>query len=352
MPAELADDHVLVREQSEANRIHNKGNYGRPLSGGALRLDLIEAAYLVEVERLDVEELGQELEWSDLLVHASRRLAGFEILYIVFRDLRERGYLVHAAKDAASGAHFHTWPRGSDRPTKTPDAWIRAVSERRPFNLPDLSRFAAAARAAGAQARLALVDEEGDLTFYELSQDAPKGKTPPQPSQAVEGVLLADRVLVPDAEGAARLHEKEFYGKGMARGLQLSLVEAAHLVEEDRLSLKDVAGKTVTAASLRKRGKDLEPQLDLRLKVFADLKGRHLIAKTGFKFGTHFRAYDSRPEEGHAPYLVQAVPADFESPWEPLARAIRLSHSVRKRFYLACPRAGAVDYLSFGRFRP
>lgn len=354
MPGELLGDHVVVRAQSEANRIHSKGHYGRPLSGGGLRLDLVEATYLAEADRLAVERAGHALGWADLVIEASRCQPGFEILYLVYRDLRERGYLVRAADGPAAraGAPFVSWPRGTLRPG-APEAWMRAVSERSEFVFGELDGFVQAARDAACLARLAVVDEESDLTYYELGADAPAGRAGPGALPATRAVLLADRILVPDPSLARELHAREFLGKPVGSGLQLSLVESLHLVERGVLAVQDArTGKPLAAAALRRRGREIEPHLELRARIYAELRRRGLFVKTGFKFGTHFRAYEGDPDAGHAPYLVQAVPADFRTPWEPVARAIRLSHSVRKKFYFAAPERGRVRFLSFGRFRP
>lgn len=355
MAGQLAEDHVLVRAQSEANRIHNKGHYGRPLSGGALKLDLLEACYLAESGRLDVERNGGTLDWAELVVEAGRRRPGFEILYLVYRDLRERGYILQAspAEEAKAGAHFRLWPRGTERP-REPSAWVRAVSERSRFVFGECSRFVEASQGHKVVPRLCVVDEESDLTYYDLSAEPPAGPVDARPLAApVDAWLLEDRVLVPAARDALELHAREFFGKPVADRLQLSLVESLYLVDRGDLRLVEAATrKPITAATLRRRAKDIEPQIDLRHAVYADLKRRGLIVKTGFKFGTHFRAYEEAPEEAHAPHLVQAVPHDFESPWEPLARGIRLSHSVRKRLHLAAPGPRGVSYLAFGRFRP
>lgn len=351
---ELDGKHVIVRAQSEANRIYNKGHFGRPLSGGGLKLDLLEACYLTEVERLEVADGNGPMAWEALLVEATRRQPGFEIPYLVYRDLRERGYLVHAspAGEEKAGAHFRLWPRGTERPGPAA-AWLRVSSERAPFEFRATRRFVDAARAVSAIPRLCVVDEESDLTYYELSLDPPQGPILPQRIQpVVEALLLADRVLVPDAARAPDLHGREFFGKPVAGRLQLSLVEALYLLERGDVTIVEPGTrKALSVAQVRKRARDVEPQIELRHAVYADLKRRGLIVKTGFKFGTHFRAYEGPPETGHAPHLVQAVPADFESPWEPLARAIRLSHSVRKRIHLAAAGTKGVDYLSFGRFR-
>ena len=43
---------VVVPSEAEANTLHNKGAFGAPQSGGSLRLDFLEALYLVEVDAL------------------------------------------------------------------------------------------------------------------------------------------------------------------------------------------------------------------------------------------------------------------------------------------------------------
>ena len=52
MPGELKGDSVIVSDQREGSQLYSKGNYGYPLSGGGLELDLTEAVYLAESNRL------------------------------------------------------------------------------------------------------------------------------------------------------------------------------------------------------------------------------------------------------------------------------------------------------------
>jgi len=89
-----------------------------------------------------------------------------------------------------------------------------------------------------------------------------------------------------------------------------------------------------------------------RLAVFEDLKKRGLIVKTGFKFGSHFRAYTKSPDETHAEFLIHVVEKDFKSIWEEISRAVRLAHSVNKEICLAQLSKTNIDYISFGRLRP
>ncbi|OGS51920.1 MAG: tRNA-intron lyase, partial [Euryarchaeota archaeon RBG_13_61_15] len=132
MSGRLTGEHVVVGDQTEASQIHNKGSYGVPQSGGGLKLELMEAVYLVESGRLAVVSEGSELSAGDLLRTGHKSSEGFEVRYLVYRELRQRGYIVKAS---APPLDFRVFPRGGS-PNKTPSKWwVAAISERSTFDL-------------------------------------------------------------------------------------------------------------------------------------------------------------------------------------------------------------------------
>lgn len=343
---------MLVAREAEANRIHNKGAYGKPLSGGALELSLVEAAHLVETGRLAIDGLP-EPTLPALVEEAVRAQPEFEIPFFVYSDLRARGYVL---KHAARGANrFLVWPRGSSPSGAKPDALLVAVSEREPFVLSGLLELLADAAATRSRVTLGVVDEEGDLTHYEASLVEPEGAATAGDLPACEGTLLEDRVLLWDAGAATRLHEAEMLGKRVAGGLQLSLVEATHLVARGVLSVTEGGRggrKPLSGRAFRRAAERVQPDLELRLAVYDDLRRRGVVAKTGFKFGAHFRCYERLPATAHAPWLVHAVPQDWQATWPEVSRAVRLAASVKKRMLFAWPGRDGVGYLRIDRMRP
>ncbi|MEM0343455.1 MAG: tRNA-intron lyase [Thermoplasmata archaeon] len=342
---------VLVEDQAEASQIHNKGHYGVPQPGGSLKLDLMEAVYLVESDRLKVVQDGREKSSSELLRIAHKISEGFEVKYLVYRELRQRGYVVKAG---APPLDFRVFPRGGS-PNKTPSRWwVSAVSERSSFDLGKLLEHLDRTADVRKNLLLAIVDEESDVTYYEVRRVHPKGRVGALDlTRPVDAVLLADRVLVPDKEGAEMLHSEHFFGKQVGPSLQLSLIEAAFLMELGALRLRDAkTNREVTLSALRKRARSLQPDFDLRLDAFKDMKARGLVVKTGFKYGSHFRAYEGDPGKQHARYLVHAVPADYTAMWPEVSRAVRLAHGVKKEILLGRVADGQVDYVSLSRFRP
>ena len=171
MSARLKGSEVVIADPSEASQIYNKGYYGVPQSGGSLKLSLMEATYLVDSGRLEVKSRGRVLGAGDLLRFAHKASEGFEIKYLVYRELRQRGYVV---KLGQSPLDFRVFPRGST-PNKTASRWwVAAISERSTFDLGDLLDNLDRATELRKKLLLAVVDEESDVTYYEVRRISPK----------------------------------------------------------------------------------------------------------------------------------------------------------------------------------
>src|SRR6267143_3346980 len=174
MPGELRGDAVIVEDAAEGSALYNRGYFGAPKSGGALALDLLEAVYLVEAERLEVRRDSRRVSARELFRAASSAIPSFEIRYLVYRDLRQRGYIVEARDGPVD---FQVYPRGG-APKKTPSKyWVRALSERAVFDLIELLARAGEAAAVRKTLLLGLVDEESDLTYYGVREARPTGRS-------------------------------------------------------------------------------------------------------------------------------------------------------------------------------
>jgi len=347
----LRGSEVVIDDQAEASQAYNKGYYGVPQPGGSLKMDIMEAAYLVESERLEVLSDSKTMSAGDLIKVAHRLSEGFEVRYLVYRELRQRGYIV---KFGQSPLDFRVFPRGGS-PNKTPSKWwVAAISERSTFDLGKLLDNLDRTVDVRKKLLLAVVDEESDVTYYEVKRVSPKGKLGAVDlSRQLRTILMGDRVLVTDPEDAQALHGGHHFGKQMGKMLQLSLLEAAFLVELGAIKLADAkTGKAITLSTLKKRARGIQPDFDLRLDAFKDMKAKGLIVKTGFKYGSHFRAYEADPEKQHARYLVHAVPKEYKAMWPEVSRAVRLAHGVKKEILLGRVSEREVEYVSLSRYRP
>ncbi len=351
MSGKLVGESVIVDDPAEASQIHNKGSYGVPQSGGGLKLELMEAIYLVESDRLSVASDGSPISAADLLRTGHKASEGFEVRYLVYRELRQRGYVV---KTSSPPLDFRVFPRGG-APSKTPSKWwVAAISERSTFDLGALLGHLDRTSDVRKGLLLAVVDEESDVTYYEVKRVVPKGRLGAVDlSSAHEGLLMADRVMVDAGHSAVAIHGGHFFGKMIGQALQLSLIEATFLVELGALKLRDAkTNKPVGLPALKKRARAVQPDFDLRLSTFKDMKGKGMVVKTGFKYGSHFRAYEGDPDKSHARYLVHAVPEEYTTMWPEVSRAVRLAHGVKKEILLGRVSKKEVEYVGLSRFRP
>ncbi|UCE44962.1 MAG: tRNA-intron lyase [Methanobacteriota archaeon] len=351
MTGMLRGDEVVISDAAKGSQIYNKGYFGVPQKGGGLTLDLMEATYLVDSGRLEVRSKRKQLSAGDLLRLAHKSSRGFEIRYLVYRELRQRGYIVKMGQPPLD---FRVFPRGG-APNKTSSKWwVAAISERSAFDLGDLLDNIDRADQIRKKLLLAVVDEESDVTYYEVRRQSPKGRLGPVNLETgAEGVVMADRVMVTDPDAAESLRRNHCFGKLIGRILQLSLIEAVFLAEMGALKLRDGRShRTVGLETLRRRARKLQPDFDLRSTTFKDLKAKGLIVKTGFKYGSHFRAYEGDPDKNHAKYLVHAVPEHYKAMWPEVSRAVRLAHGVKKNILLGRVSPDEVEYVSLMRHRP
>jgi tRNA-intron endonuclease len=350
MPGELRDNHISVDDPGEASTLYNRGYFGAPRSGGGLDLSLLEAVYLVEADRLEVCRRGRPVSLRELFRAAGALGGKFEIRYLVYRDLRQRGYVVEPRDGPID---FYVLPRGG-APRKTPSRyWVRALSERAVFDLAELLQRAEEAASVRKTLLLGLVDEESDLTYYAVREASPRGhRLPSKLSEKVIVHFLGDRAVVLDEAQAMRLHEAGYFGKLVGRRLQLSLLETAYLLEAGLIDVRNAeTDRPIRLARLVKEAKAIQPDFELRLRAYEDLTGRGVISKTGFKYGAHFRAYEGDPEVHHAKYLVHVVPKGHRGAWPEISRAVRLAHGVKKQILFG--EVGPdVRYVKLERVRP
>jgi tRNA-intron endonuclease len=222
------------------------------------------------------------------------------------------------------------------------------------FDLGDMVDYIKRVQKARKKLLVGIVDEEGDLTYYQARLVKPKGKVKPKKvRKKISAMFLGDRVLVVDSEQANKLHHTEFFGKFIGEGLQLSLLETAYLLESGVMILRDPkSSKRIEYDQFIRKAKRIQPDFITRLNVYRDLKSKGLIVKTGFKYGTHFRVYKADPDKEHALYLVHAVSTSYHSTWPEISRAVRLAHGVKKELLLGRVNENRSEYVSLKRMRP
>ncbi|HEC76064.1 MAG TPA: tRNA-intron lyase [Thermoplasmatales archaeon] len=333
--AELMEDKVIVEEQKDASRIYNKGFFG--IYDGKLELNLVEACYLLDKGKFEVEKNGKKLDLKKFMEHSLSYIPDFEIKYFVYRDLRERGYVIKEGND------FVLYERGKKPPAK-PSFTVKAISERAKFKIKEMAEFIEKAKN---KLIVGVADEEGDLTYYIAKFFKLKGGLK---ERKYEGkiILLNDRCIVWDENLMEKLKE-DFIGRDFGKYIQISLTETCYLAEKGAKIIKN--GRKIGMKRFIQHAKKIQPDIENRFKVYSELRKLKLLPKTGFKFGSHFRVYSSEPEKSHAPYLIHVVGSDYEATWAEISRAVRLAHSVKKEM-IFCMVDDEIKYIRLKRITP
>ncbi|MGM0510297.1 MAG: tRNA-intron lyase [Thermoplasmatota archaeon] len=328
MTGQLQEENVIVSDEKKGNQLYNKGYFGKPMSGGGVELDLYEALYLYEAERLDVANPPDQIMDRDgLWQHSLKFEDEFSLKYPIYRDMRRRGYVV---KTASKPADFRVFPRGGG-PGKTQSKyWLCGRAETDEFSINEVVSICDRVSDLKKTLLFGLLDEEGDVTYYNISTIDLKGS-----NKKIEGkyqATLTKNKCIVDESGRA-LREEGFYGKERGDVLQLSLVETLYLLSQGRLRIFDgQTGEELGEDDFREHGKKVQRDFELRENIYEDLRDNGLIPKTGFKYGTAFRAYKKNPEQHHAECLIHPIEHDFRTSWYEVSRFVRLAHSVRKEF--------------------
>ena len=180
---ELVESRVIIWD-TDAVALYDESGYGKPLpeeKPDRIELELVEAVYLVEKEKLKifVKEDGKKkkLEFKDLMEIGTKNVNQFHPQYIVFRDLRERGYLVKTG--FKFGSHFRVYERGVKLKRGQKAAHehtkfvVHCVPEESAFSLPEMSRAVRLAHNIRATFVWAVVDAESDVTYYNIQRLTP-----------------------------------------------------------------------------------------------------------------------------------------------------------------------------------
>lgn len=156
---------IISSNSQEAHALHKKSVFGETTQD-KIRYSLSETLFLVEKKKMQVFSKNKELSAKELLNKFKKIDSKIQIKYPVFRDLREKGYVVKTA--LKFGAEFRVYDKGS-RPGKKHAKWIVFTdSESKKIAWNDFSAKNRVAHSTKKNLLLAIVDEENSITYYEV----------------------------------------------------------------------------------------------------------------------------------------------------------------------------------------
>lgn len=155
----------ISSNSSEAFTLYKKSHFGEP-SGEKIRYSLPEALFLAEKGKIEIISGKKKLAFRDIMKKAGGIDKRINTRYAVFKNLRKKGYIVKTA--LKFGADFRVYDRGF-KPGEKHAKWVVfADNESKRLTWHEFSAKNRVAHSTKKTLLLAIVDEEGDVSYYEV----------------------------------------------------------------------------------------------------------------------------------------------------------------------------------------
>jgi tRNA-intron endonuclease len=162
----LLKDGIRVSEQSSIDALSQRG-YGT-VESERVTLAFYEALYLLDRGMLEVKNEEEEnVSFQDLLKVYERADENAWINYLVYRDLRSRGYVVREGFGA--GIDFRIYERGSYG-KDTASYLILSTQEGKPMPIEDMKGALERSQKQKKELILAVMNRRGEIVYYSVSE--------------------------------------------------------------------------------------------------------------------------------------------------------------------------------------
>lgn len=163
----LLNDRVIVKDEN-AHNLYNKRYYGN-LTDSGLELSFIEALFLLtknKIEIYDDDKLITKEDLTDII-----RQKHIFSHYLVYKDLRIRGYIIKTG--FKYGSDFRIYERGHALGDGHSNFLVKILSEEQEIKVRDFSSYVRVAHGVRKTLLLAVVDDEYDITYYDIEWTKP-----------------------------------------------------------------------------------------------------------------------------------------------------------------------------------
>ncbi|MBI3027773.1 tRNA-intron lyase [Candidatus Woesearchaeota archaeon] len=165
--AYFSNERALTESSDSAREFYNQSRYGSLLDDGRVQLSLIETLYLIEKKRVVVYGSRNKIIGFEIFLKKAQKVEpNFWVRYCVYKDIRNRGYIIKTA--LKFGADFRIYDRGV-KPGEDHARWVVfPVHECSSLTWYEFSAKNRVAHSTKKKLLIGCVDDEGDVTFWEV----------------------------------------------------------------------------------------------------------------------------------------------------------------------------------------
>lgn len=156
----------ILSNDPNAFSLFKKSSFGETVDE-KIKYTLCEGIYLLETAKIEILQKEKPLSKKELIDKLKKIDKKIEIKYPVYKDLRSKGYIPKSA--LKFGAEFRVYEKGKS-PGKAHAKWIVFTdTENKNISWHEFSAKNRVAHSTKKKLLLAIVDEENDVTYYEVS---------------------------------------------------------------------------------------------------------------------------------------------------------------------------------------
>ena len=164
--AEIHDGRIRVVDADRLGELESAG-YGKR-DGKSFILEDYEALYLLYSQKLKlVDGKGRDVTFEALADAAQKKAGDSWTKFIIYRDLRTRGYVVR--EGFGFGTDLRVYERG-DYPKKAAQYVVFALDEGIEKGVDDLQKSVREMAKMGKEAIIAVIERRGEVIYYKVSR--------------------------------------------------------------------------------------------------------------------------------------------------------------------------------------
>ncbi len=169
----LKGDYIEISKNENSYwRVYYSSGYGEE-SDKYITLTMIEALHLVDRGLLEIVTVDKKEVRREDLFSKINKVRDWP-LYIVYKDLRNRGYTVKLSRNPPISIYLY--PRGKNIFESRPAYGVFIVEASKEIKLTELDEAIRTSKELGMKLLISIVDEIGDVTYYEIEEALDENK--------------------------------------------------------------------------------------------------------------------------------------------------------------------------------
>jgi tRNA-intron endonuclease, archaea type len=162
----LTDKGVIINDRSSMDALSSRG-YGI-IENDKLTLAFHEALYLLDKEMLTVDDKkDNKVDFQRLLESYKKKNENAWVSYLVYRDLRSRGYVVR--EGFGEGIAFRIYERGTYGKDTAP-YMIMSTQEGQPLPIEELTKALQLCKNQKKELILTVMNRRGETVYYSIGE--------------------------------------------------------------------------------------------------------------------------------------------------------------------------------------